>query len=846
MGSGFIVSDSIEMTENSRKKSHFLSLKWKALLSLVLLLTTLTFFLAWHYQERYNDILQQRLAELRTYQVNELEKTIYRSSDELNQVVNSVLSTVPNSSSLSSEEKTDLYRDQISNVLPNLLDSWHVEEALLVDEKAVAQFHYTNQSSLQSMLVPLLTQSNPITNSSARQIICQARCIQILNFPIIENNERIATLSISRSLHKLAEVFKDNTRTNLLLFFNSSAWNNTDTATASPQHLLSNWNGFISTTNDFPFTLVEALNSASQNFSLQELGGASRHVAASPEHLAISLLPVRGNEDLSIRFILIQDISAEYLSFVQDMRGQIMVISLLVAIFSLFLISISLRYFLRVNQQIEVLPLLGENKFSHARDVIQEKNKRHFIKDELDILDDAVVTLSYQLESLDKTVNKRTREMERLSLFDSLTGLANRNLLQYELEQDVQDFQQEGGILGVVILDLDNFKRINDSIGHQLGDLLLGKIGSRLKNATRSIGLVARLGGDEFAIILRSAKKMEQVDVACQKIIELIQRPLELDDHSISISCSLGVALAGNNQSSNDMIKNAEIAMYKAKEAGGNAYRTFNDIMAAEAHANLSLEADIRRAFDNKEFTLYLQPKVNMEREITGFEALIRWDHPDRGLVPPAEFIPAMEAMGLISQLDNFVLDASCRQLKVLQGLYPEISIAVNISSTHFTDKNFLVFLKKCLQTYPIDPSRLELEITETMLMENMNVGLEMIEEIKALGVSIAIDDFGTGYSSLSYLKKLPVDIIKIDREFIKDIPESESDMQISSVIIFLAKQLNFTVVAEGVETSEQLVFLRANQCDMAQGYLFSKAIPAHKAMLLLEAQIGGEKLGIA
>lgn len=196
-----------------------------------------------------------------------------------------------------------------------------------------------------------------------------------------------------------------------------------------------------------------------------------------------------------------------------------------------------------------------------------------------------------------------------------------------------------------------------------------------------------------------------------------------------------------------------------------------------------------------------------------------------------------MEEMGFISQLDNLVLEASCRQLNVWKNLYPDISIAVNISSTHFTDRNFLVFLQKCLKKYPIDPKKLELEITETLLMENMNVGLEVINSIKALGVGIAIDDFGTGYSSLSYLKKLPVDTLKIDREFIKDIPDSESDMQISSVIIFLAKQLGFKVVAEGVETSEQLVFLKANKCDLAQGFYFSKPIPAHKAIIMLESQ---------
>jgi EAL domain-containing protein (putative c-di-GMP-specific phosphodiesterase class I) len=226
-----------------------------------------------------------------------------------------------------------------------------------------------------------------------------------------------------------------------------------------------------------------------------------------------------------------------------------------------------------------------------------------------------------------------------------------------------------------------------------------------------------------------------------------------------------------------------------------------------------------------------------MNGYICGFEALIRWDHPQRGLLPPGEFIPAMEKLNLITQMDSFVLELSCRQLAVLEKLYPDISMAVNISSRQFADPGFIDLLQTTLQRYAITPSRLEIEITETLLMEDMGLALTAIGRIKALGISIAIDDFGTGYSSLSYLKNLPMDTLKIDREFIKDIPASRSDMQISSIIIFLAKQLNFKVVAEGVETLEQLNFLKANGCDMAQGYYFSKPIPAHQALLLLESE---------
>ena len=483
-------------------------------------------------------------------------------------------------------------------------------------------------------------------------------------------------------------------------------------------------------------------------------------------------------------------------------------------------------------------PLLSEGKYQHLREKLIPLKTISGISD-FTPLEDSLNTLSYQLESLDKAVDVRNQEMERLSLFDSLSGLPNRHLLQYEIQNDLRSLRHHNkeGIVAVIILDLDKFKRINDSLGHQLGDQILEKMGKRLKGNIRSLGVVARLGGDEFAVLLRSIKRVDQLQSTCQKILELVNKPLVVENTTLVISCSIGVSVASIGDTYNDLLKHAEIAMYKAKDAGGNYYRLFNAEMASELDLNLSLEGEIRRGFSEEEYTLYLQPKVNMNGVIKGFESLIRWDHPDRGVLPPGEFIPAMETMGFISQLDNWVLEASCRQLKVLEPHYPEISIAVNISSTHFTDHNFLVFLQSCLAKYPINPNKLELEITETLLMENMSAGREVIDKIKQMGVRIAIDDFGTGYSSLSYLKKLPVDTLKIDREFIKDIPDSESDMQISSVIIFLAKQLNFCVVAEGVETSEQLVFLKASHCDLAQGFYFSKPIPAHKAILMLESE---------
>lgn len=489
----------------------------------------------------------------------------------------------------------------------------------------------------------------------------------------------------------------------------------------------------------------------------------------------------------------------------------------------------------RLKRQATLLPLIGQKQFLEVREILARRKTGRLFKDEIDILDTSAINLSLQLETLEQAVGLHTQEIERVSLFDSLTGLSNRNLFQYECQRELQRHREAGSLVAMILLDLDNFKRFNDSLGHHLGDQLLCTISERLKHNNKVFSAIARLGGDEFAVLTNTLKRPSQADQLAEKIQQLLNKPIDVNGSQHVVSCSIGIALFGGGQSSSDMLRNAEIAMYKAKKSGGSTQTRFDNPMAAEIHNQLSLEEDIRRGFKENEFVLYLQPKVNMSENTEGFESLIRWDHVDRGIIPPGEFIPAMETMNFIIEMDKLVLDASCRHLKTWKSLYPDISIAVNISSNHLTSPEFLSYLKDRLNTYDINPARLELEITETLLMDNVNAALDILHKIKALGVRIAIDDFGTGYSSFSYLKSLPIDTLKIDREFIKDIPDSDKDMQISSVIIYLAKQLGYKVVAEGVETLEQLMFLKSNQCDLAQGFYFSKPIPAHKALLMLE-----------
>lgn len=508
------------------------------------------------------------------------------------------------------------------------------------------------------------------------------------------------------------------------------------------------------------------------------------------------------------------------------------------AIVATSIVILARRLSLRLRNLNSLLPLIGDGRYKDVHEALATKKtlKRY---NELDELEASLSNLSQTMEEQDKNIDFHNKEIERMSLFDSLTGLPNRHLFLYEVQNELMDIRESKreGMIAVILLDLDKFKRINDSLGHQIGDLMLEKLGKRLAKATETLGTVGRPGGDEFAILLRNLKRIDQLGGLCEKLLELISRPINLGDSSIVVNCSLGVAAYTGEDSASDLMRHAEIAMYKAKDNGGDQACIFTPEMASEAHETLLLESEIRRAFEEEEFTLYLQPKVDMGNKIRSFEALVRWDHPEKGIIQPGEFIPAMETMNFISQLDDWILETSCRQLKVLMAHYPGLSIAVNISSTRFAEQSFLTFLRKCLKDYEIDPAHLELEITESMLMENMAGAMEILTVIKDMGISIAIDDFGTGYSSLSYLKDLPVSTVKIDQAFIRDIPESEKDMQISSVIIFLANQLRYKVVAEGVETEAQVEFLKASKCNLMQGFYFSKPIPAHKVLLMLETE---------
>ena len=429
-------------------------------------------------------------------------------------------------------------------------------------------------------------------------------------------------------------------------------------------------------------------------------------------------------------------------------------------------------------------------------------------------------------------------QLSHLAQYDVLTELPNRTLLNDRLTQAIASARRHGTGLAVLFVDLDRFKHINDSFGHATGDALLQSVARRLLACVRISDTVSRLGGDEFVIVLSELGEVQDAAITASKVLTMLAAPHSVGQHDLDVTVSVGVsAFPYDGQDAETLIKSADIAMYHAKENGRNNYQFFEKDMNVRAVELQALEGSLRHALERQEFMLHYQPKVNLETgAITGAEALVRWLHPDRGLVPPAQFVPIAEDTGLILPIGQWILREACRQARAWldAGLGP-MPVAVNISTVEFRSKHFLEGIRAILMETGLEPPFLELELTESVLMQHPESTASVLRALKSIGVRLAVDDFGTGYSSLSYLRRFPIDVLKLDRSFLHDIacPETK-DAAIVNAVITMGKSLKHRVIAEGVETEEQLTFLQAHRCDEGQGFYFSPPVAAEQFAELL------------
>jgi diguanylate cyclase (GGDEF)-like protein/PAS domain S-box-containing protein len=432
-------------------------------------------------------------------------------------------------------------------------------------------------------------------------------------------------------------------------------------------------------------------------------------------------------------------------------------------------------------------------------------------------------------------------QMAHSAQHDFLTGLPNRMLLNDRVSQAIALSPRHMKKVAVLFLDLDGFKHINDSLGHPIGDKLLQSVAARLVECVRSSDTVSRQGGDEFVVLLSEIEQAEDAAISARRMLHSVAEAHFINKHDLHITTSIGVSVyPDDGLDAEALIKNADTAMYQAKENGRQSYQFFKSGMNVRAVERQSVEESLRRAVERQEFTLHYQPKINLGTgDITGAEALIRWTHPVRGLVPPSQFIPIAEDCGMILPIGIWVLREACKQAKewIDAGL-PIRTIAVNISAMQFRNDHFLNDVFTILSETGLDPKCLELELTESVLIKRAETASSVLQSLRASGVQIAVDDFGTGYSSLSYLTKFPIDALKIDQSFVRQISNAPADTTIVTAVISIGQSLKLRVVAEGVETQDELEFLRAHNCEEAQGYYFSRPVPAQKFARLLETGI--------
>jgi len=445
-----------------------------------------------------------------------------------------------------------------------------------------------------------------------------------------------------------------------------------------------------------------------------------------------------------------------------------------------------------------------------------------------------------------KDISERKQDEERIQFLanhDALTSLPNRTMFSEVLNLAIQNARRYNRNFAVLFIDLDRFKNINDTLGHEAGDRLLQEMGARLTQTVRASDVVARLGGDEFVVLVQEVSEARQVEAVARKVLSTLVKPMVIQKQECRVTASIGICMfPAEAQDEHALMKNADIAMYRAKEDGKNNYKFYSEEMNVHSFERLALETSLRRGLERSEFVLHYQAKLDLHTgKINGVEALVRWQHPDLGMVPPAQFIPLAEETGLIVPLGKWVLHTACAQsVAWLREGLPPLHMAVNLSARQFADEDLVKDIAAALESTGLQPGLLELELTESMVIQNTERAGRVLAEIKKMGVRLAIDDFGVGYSSLTHLKRFPIDTLKVDRSFIRDLPQNTEDKALTEAIIAMGKSLNLTIVAEGVETKEQQTFLRDRDCDEMQGFFFSKPIPSGEFAALLRTHIKG------
>jgi diguanylate cyclase (GGDEF)-like protein len=669
--------------------------------------------------------------------------------------------------------------------------------------------------------------------SSQLQVHCEQVCLQVLSMPLLIDKGEHAVITITTDFLETLAFLNQSTDAIISLVHQPTE------ALIARANSLSIRGPLAPSHKDFVQAII---NSFPERYQVQDLLDDGIRVRLQNKDYLLNLIPmtlglVDGNYLMSAHDITpITEAQDEY-------QRSVWIAALAIFIvcgFLFYLLTNSFRA--RLISLAERLPLLASQEYARFNQT--EKHELHIFHDELDVLQRSARDLATTLEALDKQVEAKTSELEKIAMFDDLTGLPNRNMLTFQLEKSVVELNRNPGLIVILFLDLDDFKKVNDSYGHSVGDSLLREAARRLSQLLRKSDIASRFGGDEFVIMLDHAEDLKGAMRIAEKLLKTFRMPITINKMKFYLSTSIGIAVTDSSDiKPEEFIRQADIAMYQAKGAGGNCYKLYDVQMSSKVMEKVSLEAEAREALINDQFSFALQPQIELaSNKLVGFEALLRWHHPKRGAVPPGQFIPLLENTEFMLSLGYWCIDHAFTILnKFKLNGFADLKIAINLAAIQFLDPHLLPFLRAKLALTGIKAANIELELTERTLVSDVGKATAIMHQLIDLGFLISIDDFGTGYSSLSYLKKMPAHIIKIDRSFVDGMLVGKADKQIVASTISMVQNLGMKVVAEGIEQVAQFELLKEYQCDMAQGFLIAKPIPETELFSELEEKLSGQ-----
>ena len=707
-------------------------------------------------------------------------------------------------------------QQSLSDLSEYLTLNFQVESLLLFDEFGVVG---TPNRPIDNT-IERLVDTTRATFESRSLLVCDNVCTHYISIPVMADSDTIPIIVVSTSMRELLYLFSRATDVHKVAIVQAKKMPAGETKLAVASQ--------VSAANrQYLQSLFDVLP---EQWRIDDLVIKGLNVVLDNQQLLVSLLPFDHASGDHPYLLIVQDVSAMVR---QNEQYQYVVISSAIGLFLLFssLLYVFLnQYRIRLLHISERLPMLAERKFKEFYTIAAKRRKSPIFRltDELDVVEEAANNLARQLESFDGQMAINTAKLEKMAMFDVLTGLPNRNMLTFQIEKQLASSIRDDRLVALMFMDLDDFKKVNDSHGHDVGDKLLKAAAMRISRPIRDSDIASRFGGDEFVILLSNIESKQHVDKVAQKIIDEFIDPIIVDGVTFYVSISIGIAITSHSRATPvELLRHADIAMYEAKAKKGAAFKVYDATMNLKVMQKVELESEAREALRDNQFSLALQPQIEMHTgKLIGFEALLRWYHPKKGHISPAQFIPLLENTSFMLELDYWVIARSTRIVRDFKNSgYPDIKIAINLSAGQFLAPTLPEFLQQQIIKNDIAPNQVCLELTETVLVSDIKRATSIMRTIREMGCMLAIDDFGTGYSSLSYLKSLPADYIKIDRSFVANIASSADDRNIVHSTISMVCNMGMQVVAEGIETSEQYELLCHFDCHIGQGYLISKPI---------------------